>query len=82
MQTDKKICFFAARNVVTFAFIKVSFSGYLLAYGTAEAGEMITIFKAYLGGSLERGRQCILGVSLGGVTRYTAVSTKVVPQKR
>ena len=24
-------------------------------------------FKAYLGGSLERGRQCILGVSLGGL---------------
>ena len=45
MQTDKKICFFAVRNVVTFDFIKVSSSGYLLAYGTAEAGEMITILK-------------------------------------
>ena len=45
MQTDKKICFFAVRNVVTFDFIKVSSSGYLLAYGTTEAGEMITILK-------------------------------------
>ena len=41
MQTDKKNCFFAVRNVVTFDFIKVSFSGYLLAYGTAEAGEIL-----------------------------------------
>ena len=45
MQTDKKNCFFAVRNVVMFDFIKVSSSGYLLAYGTAEAGEMITILK-------------------------------------
>ena len=45
MQTDKKNCFFAVRNVVTFDFVKVSFSGYLLVYGTAEAGEMITILK-------------------------------------
>ena len=52
MQTYKKNCFFAVRKVVTFDFIKVSFSGYLLAYGTAEAGEMITIlslFRRFLG---------------------------------
>ena len=40
MQTDKKNCFFV-RNVVTFDFIKFSFSGNPLAYGTAEANEMI-----------------------------------------
>ena len=43
MQTDKKNFFFVVRNVVTFDFIKFSFSGNPLAYGTAEAGEMITI---------------------------------------
>ena len=44
MQTDKKNCFFfVVRNVVTFDFTKFSFSGNPLAYGTAEAGEMITI---------------------------------------
>ena len=43
MQTDKKNYFFVVRNVVTFDFTKFSFSGNPLAYGTAEAGEMITI---------------------------------------
>ena len=41
MQTDKKNCFFVVRNVVTFDFIKFSFSGNPLAYGIAEANEMI-----------------------------------------
>ena len=39
----RKTVFFDVRNVVTFNFIKFSFSGNPLAYGTAEAGEMITI---------------------------------------
>ena len=37
----RKTVFFVARNVVTFDFIKFSFSGNPLAYGTAEADEMI-----------------------------------------
>ena len=37
----RKTVFFVVRNVVTFDFIKFSFSGNPLAYGTAEANEMI-----------------------------------------
>ena len=37
----RKTGFFVVRNVVTFDFIKFSFSGNPLAYGTAEADEMI-----------------------------------------
>ena len=39
----RKTVFSVVRNVVTFDFTKFSFSGNPLAYGTAEAGEMITI---------------------------------------
>ena len=63
MQTDKRNCFFAVRKVVTFDFIKVSFSGYLLAYGTAEAGEMID--RRFLGA----GKTMQPWGILGGVTR-------------
>ena len=37
----RKTVFFVVRNVVTFDFVKFSFSGNPLAYGIAEANEMI-----------------------------------------
>ena len=39
--TRKTVSFFVVRNVATLDFIKFSFSGNPLAYGTAEANEMI-----------------------------------------
>ena len=39
--TRKTVFFFVVRNVVTFDFIKFSFSGNPLAYGTSEADEII-----------------------------------------
>ena len=62
---QEKLFFLVVRNVLTFDFIKFSFSGNPLAYGTAEADEMIASQAAP-----GRGEAMHPWGILRGVTRY------------
>ena len=67
MQTDKENLLFCRQKRGNIRFYKSLILGIspCLWYRWSRWDDYY--FKAYLGGSLERGRQCILGVSLGGL---------------